>query len=129
MSDKENVENGEFQKSNRDMEDQIKANEESEEQPQKRISKRSHAGSVGGESTGSYCNQIKVKKVLDMKLFKVNKQRSADLDQNTAEGKYQKDLEEKAKKRVLCTEVCFKQFSDVREFKTNFKVLKIKPKF
>ena len=98
MSDKENIESGDFKKSNRDMEDQIRETEEAEETPIKIISKRSYAGSVGGESTGSYCTQIKVKKILDLKKFKVNKQKSADLDQNTAEGKYQKDLEEKAKK-------------------------------
>ena len=73
-------------------------------------------------TTGSYMDQPKRAKKWNAKNFKMTKQGKVELDEKTEEGKYQKRLEEMAKRREICTEICFKTFSDAEIFKENMQV-------
>ena len=79
--------------------------------------------SQSGRSTGSYCAKIEKTPKFDIKKFKMVKTGKQSIDLMTEEGKYQKKQEELAKQRKSCTEICFNNYSDVREFKENFKVI------
>jgi hypothetical protein len=81
--------------------------------------------SQSGQSTGSYCAKIEKVPKFDIKKFKMVKTGKQAIDLSTEEGKYQKKQEELAKQRKTCTEICFNNYSDVREFKENFKVFYI----
>ena len=73
-------------------------------------------------TTGSYQELPKRAKKWNASNFKLNKQQKVALDKNTEEGKYQRKLEETARQREKCTEICFKTFSDAEIFKENMKV-------
>jgi hypothetical protein len=128
ISDKENEETkviGEYAQSNKDFADEIK-NFEDKPIPLKRSKRTFDEVSSGEQSTGSYCNKLgNTSKRFDIKKFKLIKSEKQSIDLSTEEGKYQKKQEELAAKRKSCTEICFNNYSDVREFQENFKVNKI----
>ena len=124
MSNKENEITkviDDYEESNKDYTEDIR---NFEEKPIPKKQKRTHDEvSLGGQSTGSYCNNLKIPRKFDIKKFKLVKTAKQEIDLSTEEGKYQKKQEELAAQRKNCTEICFNNYSDVREFKENFKVI------
>jgi hypothetical protein len=122
MSDKENKAIvSDYEQSVKDYTEDIK-NFEEEKIPKR--PKRTHEEvSLGGQSTGSYCNTLQTPKKFDIKKFKLIKTAKQEIDLSTEDGKYQKKQEELAARRKNCTEICINNISDVREFAENFKVI------
>ena len=73
-------------------------------------------------TSGSYQALPKRAKKWNASNFKVTKTSKTELDERTEEGKYQRKVEEMAKRREKCTEICFKSYSDADTFKENMQV-------
>ena len=74
-------------------------------------------------STGSYQDIPRKAKKWNASKFKVTKHDKVTLDEKTEEGKYQRKVEEQARQREKCTEICFKTYSEIEDFKENMKVI------
>jgi hypothetical protein len=90
--------------------------------PEKPIKRKLESILESNVTTGSYQDLPKKPRKWNASNFKVTKQSKAILDEKTEEGKYQRKMEELAKRRETCTEICFKTFSDAEVFKENMEV-------